>query len=489
MRGALDARRDGTAVTVSLRALQLGEHLPAATGALRANADGTAPAVELQVPALDLVRLRAATLALAGDLDAVRNSRRVCPPRGRRSRSGSTPLEAISPPSRRSDRCAPRHGSRRPLSTFPHSESPSHTALAALVLADGTLRGRELSGTIGRSSFKAGTLAIDLAPVPALRALEAAVDADLAETLALARRALGKSEPPALADVESLQGRATGTVAYEAHRRGPRVVAEVAALQATGRYRTVPFPVSHKWRPRPVRARPLGRRAGCAAVSGARASRPAHWILRSPPRRPCAPRVRRQWWYSTRSPLGLPHSRGCGAPRASPERDRIYGGAPPPAIWPGQCARGARVRGRDPAAPGAARRASAARAGHAHGRRAAHHAALDRARSARRVDARCARGRDGNRARVRIGRAARGPRPRRRNGRRAGSRLGALPLAVAGDGDAAGAPHARLGQACTVRAERARRSPRTVRSASSAARAPSSTSRGNRVISISAAWP
>ncbi len=97
------------------------------------------------------------------------------------------------------------------------------------MLADGTLRGSELSGAIGRSSFKGGTLAVELAPAVALRALDAAVDADLAETLALARRAIGKPEPAALADVESLQGRGTGTVAYEAHRR------QVHASRSTSR--------------------------------------------------------------------------------------------------------------------------------------------------------------------------------------------------------------------------------------------------------------
>ena len=242
MRGALDARRDGTTVAVSLRALQLGEYLPAATGALRAKADGTAPVVELQVPALDLVRLRAAALALAGDLDPVRTV--------------AASVTAGAAQSLRIDASGSDFASLAALGSVRAEARLAEAALnvpalgiaiangaGGLVLGDGTLRGRDLSGAIGRSSFKAGTLALDLAPVPALRALEAAVDADLAETLALARRALGTSEPAALADVESLQGRATGTVAYEADPGGPRVAVEVAALRATGRYRTVPLPV------------------------------------------------------------------------------------------------------------------------------------------------------------------------------------------------------------------------------------------------------
>jgi hypothetical protein len=208
MRGALDARRDGTTVTVSLRALQLGEYLPAATGALRANADGTAPVVELQVPTLDLVRLRAATLALAGDLDAVRNAAEFVTAGAAQSlRIDASGSDFASLATLGSVRAEARLAEA--ALTVPALGIAIANGAGSLVLADGTLRGYELSGAIGLSSFKAGTLALDLAPLPALRALEAAVDADLAETLAVARRALGKSEPAALADVESLQGRAT----------------------------------------------------------------------------------------------------------------------------------------------------------------------------------------------------------------------------------------------------------------------------------------
>jgi len=243
VRSALDARRDGTAVTVSLRALQLGEYLPAATGALRARPDGTAPAVELQVPALDLVRLRAAALALAGDPDVVRTAAAFVTAGAVQSlKIGASGSDLASLAALGSVRAEARLASA--ALHFPALGIAIANGAGSLVLADGTLRGRELSGAIGSSSFKGGTLAVELAPSVALRKLEAAVDADLAETLAVARRAIGKPEPATLADVESLQGRATGTVAYDAHRTGPRVVVEVAALRATGRYRNVPLSIA-----------------------------------------------------------------------------------------------------------------------------------------------------------------------------------------------------------------------------------------------------
>src|SRR5262245_19079791 len=74
VRAALDARRDRGALTVSLTQLQVGAQVPAATGALRAKPDGSGPSIELQAPALDLGRLRAAALAFAGDLDAVKTA-------------------------------------------------------------------------------------------------------------------------------------------------------------------------------------------------------------------------------------------------------------------------------------------------------------------------------------------------------------------------------------------------------------------------------
>ena len=111
------------------------------------------------------------------------------------------------------------------------------------VLADGTLRGSELAGAIGKSTFTGGTLAVDLIPDAALRKLEAAVDADLAGTLPIVRRLVGRPEPAALANVESLRGRASGTVAYETDRRRAHVAVDLSRVQGNARYRGVPLPI------------------------------------------------------------------------------------------------------------------------------------------------------------------------------------------------------------------------------------------------------
>ena len=123
VRAALDARRDGAALTVSLTQLQIGDHVPAATGTLRAKPDGSGPSAELQVPALDLGRLRAAALALAGDLDAVKTAtsvrhrgRRAEPEGERRRQRLRFARDARIGPRRGADRCGrPRVSGHRDL--------------------------------------------------------------------------------------------------------------------------------------------------------------------------------------------------------------------------------------------------------------------------------------------------------------------------------------------------------------------------------------
>ena len=112
-----------------------------------------------------------------------------------------------------------------------------------LVLANGALRGSELSGKIGTSSFRDGALALELVPAVSLQSMRATVDADLTEALAIARRSLDPAGAAALADIEALQGRAAGSIAFERRGRQPSYGVELTSVRATGRYRGVPFPL------------------------------------------------------------------------------------------------------------------------------------------------------------------------------------------------------------------------------------------------------
>ena len=241
IRIAADAARDGQALTLALRGFQVGNLLPQATGSLRAKPDGTAPVVELQVPALDLARLRAAALALAEDLDAVRTATGVVTAGTAREltlTAAGNDLAALA------DLRALRAEARLEGAglALPAGIAVRNGA-GRLALADGALRGSELDGAIGNSRFRAGELALGFVPAVALHSLRAAVDADLAETLAITRRLLGRKGEAALGDIESLQGRASGRFAYEARRPAPHFTVDVAKMAATGRYRGVPFPL------------------------------------------------------------------------------------------------------------------------------------------------------------------------------------------------------------------------------------------------------
>ena len=243
VRTTLDASRDGTGLAVSLRALQLGELLPAATGTLRAKPDGTAPSVEVQVPALDLARLRAALMALAGDLDAVQAALAFVPTgtaQGLTAGAAGGDFGALAALGAIRAETALAGGALE----LPAQGIRITGAAGRFALAEGTLRGSELAGAIGKSTFTGGALVVDLAPAAALRELDAALDADLGEALPIVRRLIGKPEPAALADVESLAGRASGSVAYDARQRHPRVTVDLGRIRATGRYRGVPLPIA-----------------------------------------------------------------------------------------------------------------------------------------------------------------------------------------------------------------------------------------------------
>ncbi len=243
VRMAAEVGHDGQALALTLRGLQLGDLLPQATGSFRVQRDGAAPALELQIPAVDLARLRAAALTLADDLDAVRTAAAIVTAGTARaltvSAAGSE-LPALG------DLKAFRAEARLDAAAVavPAIGIAVRKGTGRLALAEGGLRGTDLTGEIGRSRFSAGGLLLEFLPAVALRSLETTVDADLADVLSITRRVLGRAGEAALADVESLQGRASGHFAYEARRSGPHFAVEVAKLAATGRYRGVPFPLA-----------------------------------------------------------------------------------------------------------------------------------------------------------------------------------------------------------------------------------------------------
>ena len=242
LRLELEALRDEQSLSLSFKQLAFGALLPAATGALRAKPDGTAPALELDVPALDLALLREAALALAGDLDAVRSAATpFTAGTARRLKMSAAESDFASLADLQSLRA--ETALEGVAYSIPAAGMSVKNGSGRMVLADGVLQGSELAGDAGRSSFSAGSLDVQLVPAVSLRGVQAALEADLAETLAITRHLLGRRGEPVVSAIEALQGRASGTLSYQARSKNPLVSVNVARLRASGRYRGVPFPL------------------------------------------------------------------------------------------------------------------------------------------------------------------------------------------------------------------------------------------------------
>jgi hypothetical protein len=271
VRLAADVARDPSTLTVSLRQLELGDLLAGATGALRTPTAGGPLTVELLVPSVDLTRVRAGALALGGDVADVRDTADVVRGgtlRGLRIRSTGRTLEAVV------DATAIRADATLEAGeiALPDVGLAARDGRGPLTLTGGVVRGSQLSWRIGASSFRDGALALPLLPEVSLASLRASVDANLGEALTIARKALDAATVAALADVEALAGRATGSFAFEKGGQ-PEYQLDLTSLAATGRYRGLPFPLALSagevhYTPEALRVRGLSGAVGRSRLNG-----------------------------------------------------------------------------------------------------------------------------------------------------------------------------------------------------------------------------
>ncbi len=239
---SLDAIRDGDAMEFGLRDFRTGDLLAGAAGTLRVKADGSAAVLDLRVPMLDLEQAGAAALALAGDLDPVREAVTGLQRGTLRDLTLNSEARDLA---LLADLSSLRVAARVDAATVtvPTAGIVVKGGSGRLSMADGVLRGSELAGEIGRSSFSSGSLALALAPPASLRSLQGIFEADLADALEITKRLLG-GHAEALAGIEALQGRASTTIDYEAGRGGSPLVVELKGIEAQGRYRGVPVPLA-----------------------------------------------------------------------------------------------------------------------------------------------------------------------------------------------------------------------------------------------------
>ena len=241
-RVAIAAARDGEQLTMALEALQLGEVLPAATGSLSVRLDGGAPALDLQVPSIDVARLHSALETLAGDVERVRTLAAALPTG---TASGLTLAAAAADVRGLTQARALRVEARLDAATvrIPSLDITATDVAGRVVLAAGELTATQLAGRLGNGAVRDATLGVTLAPGVSLQHLEAGIDVDLAQALPVARRILGPGAHPVLADVEALTGRAAGTVVYDRRGGRPRYTFDVTSIAGHARDRRLPFPL------------------------------------------------------------------------------------------------------------------------------------------------------------------------------------------------------------------------------------------------------
>jgi len=233
-----EGSRDAKALVVTVSELVAGSLATRVQASLRSLPDGSSPAFELRAATLDLAPLRSVVLSASGDQPG---------PRALVEPIASGTLQDVVLRASAKDFAALRApgsiGAEARLEggafALPHAEVTA--VRGRLALSGGTLEVGDLSGRLGRSAFESGTVVVRVAAPAHVERVEASVNADLAETLAIVRRSATPDHREALAQIETLDGRAAGRFRYLARRDRPVFELDLASVQASMRHRRAPF--------------------------------------------------------------------------------------------------------------------------------------------------------------------------------------------------------------------------------------------------------
>ena len=240
----LRARYAPTEASLVVEELALGDLLPAATGSLIVRPGAGGIVLDAASPRVDAGRIRAAALALAGDAALVRAVAAIV--QGGNALDlrvhvvGDTGKVLSDPFAYELSMGVEAASIEVPALSLRLSGASGNVRIAQRVLS-----ARGVAATIGRSSLRDGDLVLALDPTVALRELSAALDVDLAESRGFAVRVLGG--PDARQEwnrIESIEGRAKGTLALREVRGGFRQTYDVTSLTAKIRHADVPFPIA-----------------------------------------------------------------------------------------------------------------------------------------------------------------------------------------------------------------------------------------------------
>ena len=245
--GASHARMQATCspaeIALVVQDLALGDLLPAATGSLKFQPGDGGTIFDAVMPRVDIGRVRAAALGFADDLGPIREFATFVQhgiALDLHAHVAGNGIEVLAEPF------------DYELSARVEAADVEVPALALrLSEASGSVRvaQRALSAngvatTIGHSSLRDGRITLALDPKVVLREMSAAFDVDLAESLALAKRVLRNSATTsAFPRIQSITGRARGTLALREAGGGMHQTYDVTSLQGTLRHAAVPLPI------------------------------------------------------------------------------------------------------------------------------------------------------------------------------------------------------------------------------------------------------
>jgi AsmA-like C-terminal region len=243
-RARLEAIRLPGETTWQVKELALGDLLPAATGSLKVRPVAGGTVLEAALGRLDAGRVLAAAMKVAGDVDLVRAVAGIV--------RGGTALDvkvaaAGDDATILADPFAYDVSMVVEGATFEVPVPPMvlNAASGSVHIARDVLTARGVAATFGGSSLRNGEMVLALAPEVALRSISMALDIDLGENHARAERLLHDSAlAPEIGRIESIAGRAKGTLAIVEAGRGYRQIYDVTSLDARIRHSGVPLPIA-----------------------------------------------------------------------------------------------------------------------------------------------------------------------------------------------------------------------------------------------------
>jgi hypothetical protein len=243
-RGRLTATYAPGDATLRVDELKLGEILPAATGSLKARPGAGGVTFDAALGRVDAGRVRAAALAVAGDVARVVAVSSIV-------KSGTAvDLQIHAVAERLGDladvsRYDVAMGVESAGIDIPVPVMTLTGASGRVRIARGVLTASNVAGTFDASSLRDGELVLALAPTVALSSLSVALDLDLAESHGRILRML-RDSPLAreMSRVESISGRAKGTLALRQDGATLRQSYDATGINAKLRYVSVPLPVA-----------------------------------------------------------------------------------------------------------------------------------------------------------------------------------------------------------------------------------------------------